>query len=1467
MLDLFLTIAEITLAMTPILLIALLFCRFARRWSAGCRCAVWCILLLRLAIPFNISLPTPAIDLAPALPEPEPNYFASVASVPADYASPPVSLDEEYVFYTIFTPETAYIEQTATLPTVDISSLDPTVVLGWLWFGGAALMLTYTALSCFSSAARLRRWKRPVTDARLLTALDAAREAVGLRRSVQLSLCSEISSPMLRGLISPEILLPHANYTDEQLSAILRHELIHCRRGDLWWKLCGMIAAALHFFNPLVWIAQKKMETEMEQACDDAVFRLGDVSRKTYGETMLAVAREGLAASTAGLNTQFHGSAKTLKARIANILDSSAKRAGVWIVVLALILAVICGGLISCRRNEPADNDESAVIEAAKAAADDTWDFSVAYVSFDGNTATVSALYNPGASTQTAWADIALTRRNGDWKVTEGLDGELNWRSTVAEDGRRNARVIKRTAEVEAMLGGAWAAENTPALHAKATEIYQTAQAYLAQMKSSGRGLSEMQFTLDTLLKEQAASNDTSMEQERRIISLKAEIAEHTEAIAALQDEIKNYRERLRAALPAALRDVAYPLASNAAEIDLTVPAPSSEPGLELVYPVGLPVMAVADGIVIAAGYDDVDGNFVLIDHGEGGFTRYCWLSSISVAEGDTVQRSHQIGLTGRSGHARIGGLRLVFSLGTQAADPQMLIFASYGSLKLPSDTTSAAFSITHPIAGEPAFAFPVPYVCQLEDGTTFIESGVEYFAPADSPVYATAPGTVTMANEDPALGCYVRIEHGDGFETRYVYLHTLTVKVGQTVDSATQIGTVAPAEDGREPCIGMDIYQNGSSAGNLLDYIYAAAKRDVLTGTIETTPAATVAPSADTTAPSWGVFTLKSPLLENTATAQTGYGFYTHIDGHRVFNRCISYAAEVGTPVFAAAGGTVTAATYDYSLGNYVTIEHWDGFSTTYSNLSKITYGIEPGVQIGQGTMLGEVGSTGDSTGPHLGFFLHKDGEDIDPAPYFFNSGLRAVYTYTLHSSLPKLHSWTAMTDLTLSSDTISRLGSEYTAIDYVIGQLYGKDHKFGQYTLRPEQITINGKRMDSVWEIQYSSYESVLIAMQAGGGQMYFAEAVSPYRANAAIWYEIINGNTGTTLGKQKLTASNAENADPLFDVTVWFVKNAQYDVKMTGIATAKIEVPVIYEAVADSDLPPFTADMPLDGLMTREIKARIAAEYEAALGYLVKKYGEAHGYTTLTLTTFTFVNFDSVWQAAKPDGSSIVIAMQPGGASCLIGSTQSLTTGWFSAPRFDDSAPYGDAKLTPNLADSLLPRPITFALPQVIDFAAENPVRYYAEDAQFGPYDGWRYFGTKGEIQTVSVPARSTYTSQMYSSYVRNDIGRIFGGSLPDSPDEVAQMMVTLGTPFWQSMGRTPITVTLKETQKITVGSATLCRAIYTLVESENTVDDYWIVYFLCEGSTVSAFAVRPNEMFDFVLSMADGIIGTYRTATAA
>lgn len=1157
MYDLFLTIAEITLAMTPILLIALLFSRLSRRWSAGCRYAIWCVLLLRLAIPLNFSLPVPAIDLpSPAPAEPMPQF--AVAAVPEGYVPTPVSIDPDLLqtaYIADGIPDTAYVDVTATLPTVDVS-LDPAVVLCWMWAIGAAVVLAYQAVNCLSSAARLRRWKLPAADERLLAALERAKAAVGLRRGVSLWLCPIVISPMLRGLIRPEILLPHGDYTDDQLDAILRHELIHCRRGDLWWKLCSMLAACLHFFNPLVWIAQKQQEIEMEQSCDDAVFRLGDVSRQAYGETMLAVAREGLSAHAAGLNTQFHASAKTLKARFANILDTSAKRAGVWLIVLALLVAVVCGGLVSCREDAPLDTDENAVIEAAMAAADEAWDFDVAYVTFDGDTATISALHTPAPSysKQTltpVWADLTLTSADGNWTVTDGLDGKLNIRSIEAENGRRNAREIKRTAEIEAMIRAVWPGEDSLADYEAANNIYHTAQANLAALSDSGSSLGEMKATLNDLLAQQAASNDSSMELKRRIYSLQDEIDERTQTIAALQDEIKILHSTMQNALPAALRNAAYPLPGPAPQITLDVPAKNAEPALELAAAPGLPVLTVADGIVLAAGYDPVDGNFVLIDHGEGGFTRYCWLSSVSVSEGDAVQRSHQIGLTGRSGHARMAGLRFVFSLGAHADDPQMLYFAANGTLTVPNETTA------------------------------------------------------------------------------------------ETTDTAT---TIAPV--------------------------------------VTTAPVVTERP-----------FSLVMPLLDGTYRVGIGFGEYDYY-GTKHFNDQARYPAAQDTPVFAAADGVVSAAGYDWQLGNYVTIDHGSGYATTYAHMNAISVGIAHGKPVSQGTQLGVVGTTGNSTGNHLGLMLTKDGDYIDPAPYIHFS-LRPAYTYTLSSALPKLHSWTQMTDLHLSNDTVSRLGSEYTAIDYVLRQLYGDNHKFGQYTLRPEQIVIDGKTMDSVWELQYSSYESVLIAMEAGGGHMYLAEAVAPYRATAAVWYPIINGNFGSSLGKTDYTASAVENAAPLFTEQVWFVRNEQYEVKLTGAATVKVEVPVVYEAIVDPSIPPCTADVPLDGLLTRTNKIRIAAEYETAVGYLTRKYGEAHGYTTLTLSTDTFETYDSVWLAKKPDDSSVVIAMKPGGDSYLIGGPQSLTTGWFAAPRFSDSEPYGDAKLTPSKADSLLPRPITFPL----------------------------------------------------------------------------------------------------------------------------------------------------------------------------
>ena len=105
---------------------------------------------------------------------------------------------------------------------------------------------------------------------------------------------------------------------------------------------------------------------------------------------------------------------------------------------------------------------------------------------------------------------------------------------------------------------------------------------------------------------------------------------------------------------------------------------------------------------------------------------------------------------------------------------------------------------------------------------------------------------------------------------------------------------------------------------------------------------------------------------------------------------------AETGTPVYAAADGTVTQATYHYSWGNFVQLDHGTGpddchWTTLYSQLE--SYTVEPGQAVKAGDLIGYVGSTGYSTGPHLHFEVKADSTLVSP---------RAVMACALQDRLP---------------------------------------------------------------------------------------------------------------------------------------------------------------------------------------------------------------------------------------------------------------------------------------------------------------------------------------------------------------------------------------------------------------------------------------------------------------------------------
>jgi murein DD-endopeptidase MepM/ murein hydrolase activator NlpD len=93
-----------------------------------------------------------------------------------------------------------------------------------------------------------------------------------------------------------------------------------------------------------------------------------------------------------------------------------------------------------------------------------------------------------------------------------------------------------------------------------------------------------------------------------------------------------------------------------------------------------------------------------------------------------------------------------------------------------------------------------------------------------------------------------------------------------------------------------------------------------------------------------------------------------------------VDFAAEIGTPIYAAAAGTVTGARPNGGYGNWIEIRHEGEFETVYGHLSAFAPGIAEGVWVERGQLIGFVGSTGHSTGPHVHFELQQNGVPTNP-------------------------------------------------------------------------------------------------------------------------------------------------------------------------------------------------------------------------------------------------------------------------------------------------------------------------------------------------------------------------------------------------------------------------------------------------------------------------------------------------------
>lgn len=283
--------------------------------------------------------------------------------------------------------------------------------------------------------------------------------------------------------------------------------------------------------------------------------------------------------------------------------------------------------------------------------------------------------------------------------------------------------------------------------------------------------------------------------------------------------------------------------------------------------------------------------------------------------------------------------------------------------------------------ANSPRFLCPVDYkyISRFrsdEDG----HRGDDLCADEGTEIYAAADGVVLAAQEHYSWGNFVEIDHGtdaDGLRwvTLYAHMKSCAVVPGQTVTAGQVIGYLGHTGNVTGNSCHFEMMVNGILTEPRYFTAYTGSdaaeltqeKADEILAEAVRRAASDQVTAADGAALS-GVDLFTLPVAPPPQVSG-----YDPENGHPG----IDFAAEEGAEVYAVAGGIVTAADYDVEKGNYVVLDHGGGLETEYQHMKSLL--VSAGQSVVQGQVLGYVGSTGNSTGPHLHFEARQDGAPAD--------------------------------------------------------------------------------------------------------------------------------------------------------------------------------------------------------------------------------------------------------------------------------------------------------------------------------------------------------------------------------------------------------------------------------------------------------------------------------------------------------
>lgn len=217
-------------------------------------------------------------------------------------------------------------------------------LLFFLWMAGAAVTLIWQVGTYLRFRTSVMRRSEAVTDRQTLAIFHTCREQMGISEAPSLRKCAFLSSPMLIGLRKPVIFLTGDSVSAEELRLLLRHELTHLKRKDLWYQWGMLFAVSIHWFQPAVYLFSGSFRLFGEVSCDErAAADLSEEER--YGYSRMLIRMAGRAGKQNSLLTSFlNGGRNAMKRRLDAIWNRK-KRGGILLFSF-WILAVTGAGTV-----------------------------------------------------------------------------------------------------------------------------------------------------------------------------------------------------------------------------------------------------------------------------------------------------------------------------------------------------------------------------------------------------------------------------------------------------------------------------------------------------------------------------------------------------------------------------------------------------------------------------------------------------------------------------------------------------------------------------------------------------------------------------------------------------------------------------------------------------------------------------------------------------------------------------------------------------------------------------------------------------------------------------------------------------------------------------------------------------------------------------------------------------------------